>query len=103
MVLDVLTFYQERIANEGFLRTALERRSLLELARLIGYELSPGVSASTYLSFTLDDKEGSPEEVTIAGGTRAQSVPGQDELPQTFETSDDLLARSALGEVDESF
>ena len=30
-VLDVLSFYQERIANEGFLRTATERRSVLEL------------------------------------------------------------------------
>ena len=28
---DVLTFYQERIANEGYLATATERRSLLEL------------------------------------------------------------------------
>ena len=28
-----LTFYQERLANESFLRTATERRSLLELAR----------------------------------------------------------------------
>ena len=27
---DVLTFYQERIANEGYLRTAIERRSILE-------------------------------------------------------------------------
>jgi hypothetical protein len=31
---DVLTFYQERVANESFLRTATERRSILELARL---------------------------------------------------------------------
>src|SRR4029077_5976306 len=30
-VADVLTFYQERIANEGYLRTATERRSILEL------------------------------------------------------------------------
>src|SRR5688572_9988889 len=45
-VADILTFYQERIANEGYLRTALERRSVLELARAIGYELSPGVAAS---------------------------------------------------------
>ena len=49
---DVLTFYQERIANESYLRTATERRSLLELARLIGYELRPGVAASTLLAFT---------------------------------------------------
>ena len=32
VVLDVLTFYQERIVNEGFLRTATEHRSVLELA-----------------------------------------------------------------------
>ena len=32
---DVLTFYQERIANEAYLRTATERLSVLELARLI--------------------------------------------------------------------
>ena len=54
-VADVLTFYEERIANEGFLRTATERRSVLELARAIGYELKPGVAASVYLSFTVED------------------------------------------------
>ena len=53
-VLDVLTFYQERIASEGFLRTATERRSVLELARSIGYELRPGVAAGTFLAFTLE-------------------------------------------------
>ena len=30
-VADVLTFYQERIANEGYFRTATERRSVSEL------------------------------------------------------------------------
>src|SRR6185369_1195249 len=53
MVGDVLTFYQERIANEAYLRTATERLSVLELARLINYELRPGVAASTYLAFTI--------------------------------------------------
>src|SRR5947207_13638217 len=32
MVADVLTFYQERIANEFYLRTASQRWSVLELA-----------------------------------------------------------------------
>jgi len=50
----VLTFYQERIANEGYLGTATERRSILELARLVGYELRPGVAASVYLAYVLD-------------------------------------------------
>jgi hypothetical protein len=91
---DVLTFYQERIANEGYLRTATERRSVLELARAIGYELNPGVAASTYLAFTVDDSPGSPEEVTVPQGTQVQSVPSsQDELPQTFETVEEIEAR----------
>lgn len=92
-VLDVLTFYQERIANEGFLRTAVERRSVLELARRIGYELRPGVAAATYLAFTLQDAPGAPAIVTVPEGTRAQSLPGQDESPQTFETVAPIEAR----------
>lgn len=92
---DVLTFYQERIANESWLRTAKERRSLLELARAIGYELSPGVSASSFLAFTVETAPGSPAEVTVPAGTRVQSIPGQDELPQTFETSAELSAAAA--------
>jgi len=93
-VADVLTFYQERIANESYLRTAIERRSVLELARAIGYELKPGVSASTYLAFTADDVPGSPDMSTVARGTRVQSVPSQGQLPQTFETSEEITARA---------
>ena len=90
IVCDVLTFYQERIANEGFLHTATERYSVLEMARAIGYELSPGVAAGTYLVFTVDDSEGSPQKATIKTGTKVMSVPAsQDELPQIFETMDE--------------
>ncbi len=88
---DVLSFYQERIANEAYLRTATERRSVLELARLVGYKLRPGVAASTYLAYTLDDNQKEP--VTIAACAGSQSVPDLGEQPQTFETSDDLKAQ----------
>ena len=88
-VADVLTFYQERIANEGYLGTAAERRSILELARLIGYKLRPGVSASVFLAFTVADAFNG----TIPAGTRAQSIPGTNQKPQFFETSADLAAR----------
>jgi Baseplate J-like protein len=91
-VADVLTFYQERIANEGYLRTATERRSVVELGRLVGYEPRPGVASSVYLAYTLDDNF--KEETVIAKGTRAQSVPGPGELPQSFETSEELKARA---------
>ena len=71
----MLTFYQERIANEGYLRTATERRSILELARLIGYRLRPGVSASVFLAFTIEDGF----DAEIPRGTRANSMAGQGE------------------------
>ncbi|MBN1204058.1 MAG: putative baseplate assembly protein [Myxococcaceae bacterium] len=92
-VLDVLTFYQERISNEGYLRTATERRSVLELARAIGYELNPGVAASTYLAFSMEEALGAPLSARVPRGTKVQSLPGQEELPQTFETAEELEAR----------
>ena len=93
MVADVLAFYQERIANEGFLRTAGERRSVLELARTIGYELKPGVAASTVLAFTADGSKDSPPQVTVPRRTRVLSIPAKDQLPQTFETTEEIVAR----------
>jgi predicted phage baseplate assembly protein len=97
---DVLTFYQERIANEGYLRTASERRSAVEVGRLVGYELRPGVAASVFLAYTLDkDLKGSDSVATVPKGSRAQSVPGPDELPQPFETSEDLVASSAWNDL----
>lgn len=93
-VLDVLCFYQERIGNENYLRTATERRSVLELARAIGYELHPGVAASTWLAFTLETAPGAPLETRIDIGARAQSVPGQDETAQTFETLEAIDAKA---------
>lgn len=91
---DVLTFYQERLANEGYLRTARERRSILELGRLVGYEMRRGVAASVFLAFTVEDPD--PQKpILIPAGTRVQSLPKPGELPQPFETSEDLEARVA--------
>ena len=106
VIADVLTFYQERIANEGYLRTAIERRSILELAREIGYELAPGVASSVLLEFTVDNILGAPPagspapatpslsagRVAIPAGTQVQSIPAANQQPQTFETSADFVA-----------
>ncbi|MBA3831286.1 MAG: putative baseplate assembly protein [Chthoniobacterales bacterium] len=102
-VADVLTFYDERLANEGYLRTATERRSVLELARLIGYTPRPGVAATAYFAYTIDeDRSVTPAkgmEVTIPAGSRAQSVPEPNELPQSFETAEALRARTAWNKL----
>ncbi len=99
VVADVLTFYQERIANESYLRTATERRSVAEMVRAIGYELAPGVAANAYLAFTLEDAPGAPGEALIAPGTKVKSVPGQDEKPQTFETIEEVETRAAWNKI----
>src|SRR5262245_43723024 len=93
VVADVLTFYQERIVNEGFLRTATETRSVMEMARAVGHELGPGLAASTWLAFTVEEAAGAPAQVVIEPGVRVLSVPGQNERPQTFETLEKTVAR----------
>ena len=99
MVLDILTFYQERLANESYLGTATQLRSLIELSRLIGYQPSPGVSASVYVAFTLKAATGQPIDpttpaITIPAGTQIQSVPAQNQTPQVFETFADIRAKA---------
>ena len=93
MVLDVLSFYQERIINEGFLRPATERLSILELAKHISYKLKPGVAASTYLAFTMNESLGTPVKAVLPIGTKVQSIPEQDQFPQVFETIEELEAK----------
>ena len=107
---DVLTFYQERIASESYLRTATERISLQEMAKLIGYRLRPGVAAETPLAFALETPKtppagsspepgafvtGIPGALTLEAGLKVQSVPGPGEKPQTFETVEEVDARPA--------
>jgi hypothetical protein len=87
-LLDVITFYQERYANEVFLRTAQQPESLRRLARLLDYQPRPGVAALADLAFTLDGGK----TVLIPAGLRVQSVPLQGQQPQTFETLQAIAA-----------
>jgi len=102
---DVLTFYQERLVNESYLRTAIERISLQEMGKLVGYRLRPGVAAETWLAFALDTPPtppatlapepgnfvtGVPASLSLDVGLKVQSVPGDGEKPQTFETVEPL-------------
>jgi predicted phage baseplate assembly protein len=92
---DVLTFYQERIANEAFLRTAVDTESVRRLADLLGYQPRPGLSAEADIAFTLD--EGAA--VTLAPGLRLMSLPGAGEQPQTFETLEPCDGIAALNKL----
>jgi hypothetical protein len=102
---DLLTFYQERIATESYLRTAVERVSVQEMGKLVGYELKPGLAAEAWLAFALETPPdppadlppepgnfvtGVPASLTLEAGLKVQSVPGPDEKPQTFELVETL-------------
>ncbi|SOD67372.1 putative baseplate assembly protein [Streptomyces zhaozhouensis] len=98
---DTLTFHGERAAQESYLRTAVEHRSIALLGRLVGYRPRPGVAATTHLAYTVEaDSRTGPAgtEVLIPRGARSHSVPtgsrGEDERAQTFETDRDLVARA---------
>lgn len=92
---DLLTFHSERIADEAYIRTAGEHRSLVLLGRLVGHRPRPGVAAATHLAYTLErDPRAETLPVVIPRGARSHSVPASaDEESQTFETGRDLTAR----------
>ena len=94
-VADFLNFYQERYANEAFLRTARFRDSVERLAALIDYRPRPGVAARAWLTFTLDDGK----RLEVPAGQQVQSVPEQDELPQVFETLEAVTADARLNRL----
>ena len=98
---DLLTFHSERIADEAYVRTANEHRSLVLLGRLVGHRPRPGVAAATHLAYTLErDPRAETLPVVIPRGARAHSVPASaDEESVTFETSRDLSARWDFNEL----
>lgn len=99
VVADTVSFYTERIAQEGFLRTATELDSVRMLARTIGYELRPGVAAEAEIAFEVETAPGAPDRVTVPNGTPVQSIPGPGQLPQVFQTSAELDARAAWNSI----
>ncbi|RXF74120.1 hypothetical protein [Hansschlegelia zhihuaiae] len=89
---DVLCFYNERIANEIFLRTARERDSVVKLVALLGYRPRPGLAATALLAFTLDDGA----RTRVRRGLPVMSMPAQDQRAQTYETTEPLVAHARL-------
>jgi uncharacterized phage protein gp47/JayE len=92
-VLDVLTFYEERIADESYLQTAQREASLRRLVELIGYHPSPATAASVVLALLADTGKGL---VSIPPGTAFRSGAFDGEKPQVFETTAPAVIDPAL-------
>lgn len=82
---DILTFYNERIANEAYLRTATLPESVNRLIRTIGYRPRPGIAAHGQIVALA----GGHRAFTLPKGFSVDSKPGPDDKPQTFELDAD--------------
>jgi hypothetical protein len=83
---DVLTFYNERLANESYLRTATQQGSVANLVALLGYEPAPGTAATGYVA-AMRSAANPGEPLVIPAGMQLSSVPTPGVATQTFEVS----------------
>jgi hypothetical protein len=82
---DIITFYNERIANEDYLGTATRASSVTNLIRLLGYRPQPGVGASVTLAALLQTGPSFGATITLPAGLQVTSKPRPGQPPQTFE------------------
>ncbi len=80
-VCDVVSFYDEVIANENYLRTADLRPSLRKLTGLLGYVPRPAVASSVILTALAEGRKA----LTLKQGIAFRSEAFDGEAPQVFE------------------
>jgi hypothetical protein len=83
---DILTFYNERIANESYLRTAQRSASVTALVALLGYQPRPAIAATGQLA-ALRRASHPAEPLVVPGGTQFASTATPGVPAQTFESS----------------
>lgn len=84
---DILTYYQERIASEAFVKTATQNESVVALFNLANFSPLLGRSASTLLRFIANDKITSH---LLSKGFKVRSIPLKGEDSVIFETNEDI-------------
>lgn len=81
---DILSFYGDRIANEAFLATAVQRSSVIRIAKMLDYRPTGPNPASVDVTFTTAPGSGS---TTIPAGTRVGTVASAKTPAVVFETT----------------
>jgi phage-related baseplate assembly protein len=81
---DVLTFYNERYANEDYLRTATQQASIANLVALLAYQPAPGIAAAGTLAVVRNASH--PHEALVIPASMSLSSTATPGVPaQTFE------------------
>ncbi len=78
---DNLSYMQDRVANEAFLGTATQRRSVAGHLALIGYQMDDGASAHTWLQFQVNS-----QQPVLAGFKVSNNPSASDDPVIVFET-----------------
>ncbi len=96
-VADILSYYQDRVANEAYLPSATQRRSVVELLRLIDYRIDPGLAASVWLHLEAS------ADVTVGGTSlpyrlKTAGVPGEPD--QNFEITQEFSLKQLNSGID---
>jgi len=94
---DILSFYQDRVANESYLGTARTRRSVIEHLRLIGYELGTAVPAAAGLALSVPATVGG--FVTISKGDAFATKSSKSKPSVRFEYTGDTPLIIGFGGV----
>jgi hypothetical protein len=91
-VCDVVSFYDETIAHESYLRTARLAPSVRKLVGLLGYRPRPAVAARARLTVKADGRR----PLVLPAGTAFRSAAFGDEPPQVFELDADTTVHPLL-------
>jgi hypothetical protein len=92
---DILTFYQELYANEAYLSTAVQRDSISDLVRLLGYRLAPGLGGTGTFAFGVKSPTPNAQSltpITIPAGFVVKAQVGTSTKPLDFQTSEEITA-----------
>src|SRR5262249_22738543 len=73
---DMLSYYQDRVANEAFVETASQRYSLRQHATLLGYPIFEGQPALTTLAFSVQ----APGFVPVGTSVQNRRLHGEREV-----------------------
>lgn len=87
--LDILSYYNDKVANEVFLATAKERSSVMMIAQgILGYEIQENTPSKVYQVFQI---QATDENTIIPAGTLLRTKGEYGEESLYFELDDDLI------------
>ena len=89
--LDLLSYYNDKTANEVYLDTAKERKNIISLAKMLGYVFNDGRPSQFEQVFEITPQD---EDFVIPRGYRIKTTETSVEPEVLFETDEDLVIPS---------